>query len=198
MAILNPQKDPEAPDAGNLPSSQNAADPELQDAFDQFVINGLKILYAPDVAAGIVKRVKANPDTIAAIGDATLDIVARLEKSASKEAKEPVAHTVVNGLNVIMGEIINIVEAAGMQPLEDEQKYQAFSWVVAKYISDAVRTGRVTKEELVDIGTQIMMTKEGNEAAQGLAKQEAFQGEAGQHPGMPENQAGGLQPPRRV
>lgn len=128
------------------------AQPNAQQAFDKFVMNGLKILHTPEVADGVIQRVQSNPDKIEAIGISALDVAQRLETSASQSGFQTTANTVLHGLNVIVGEVINIAEAAGLPPLEDEQKFQAFSWAISNYISNGVKAGKITKEGLVRLG----------------------------------------------
>ena len=172
------------------PAMQKQSDVEqpgfnAQEAFDKFTINALKILHTPETTDRIISSIKAKPDIIEAIGEQSLNVVRRLEESASGNKFNVKANTVLNGLNVIVGEVINIIEATGVPKLEDEQKYQAYSWAVSNYINEAVKTGRISKEELVKLGEQMGNTKQGQAIAQQIQQQPKNKQPPGQQQGMP-------------
>ena len=137
-----------------------------QDSYDKFVLNALEILHSPETTNGIVNRVISAPDKVDAVGEIALDVVTRLEQSAEQNNFQITAGTIMNGTNTIVGEVINIAEAAGMESMNDEQKYQAFSWTVSNYINNAVKSGRISQEELIQIGQQMAQTKEGKDITQ--------------------------------
>jgi len=126
-----------------------------QTAFDKFVINAMNILHTSKTAEVIIDWIKKSSDTVQAVGDAALDVVKRLEASAEQNKVPITANTIVNGLNVIVGEIVNICEAAGANPLDEEQKYQAYSWAISKYLDDSVKSGKITKDDLVRVTQMI-------------------------------------------
>jgi len=171
------------PDLQQQPQQPVGQAPDAQDSFDKFVINGLKILHTPDVTENIVQRVQSNQDKIEAIGEASLDIVGRLESSADEKGFPVTANTILNGMNVIVGEVINIAESSGMEPLNEEQKYQAFSWTISNYLNNSVESGKISKEELIQIGEQMKQTEAGQAVAQQAGPQQVAPEQA-QPPGL--------------
>ena len=162
-----------------VPTNQNQVDQEAngnQEAFDKFVINGLKILHSSEVTDNIINRVVNAPDKVDAIGEISLDIINRLEQSAGQNNFQVTANTVLNGANVIVGEVINIAEAAGAETLNDEQKYQAFSWTISNYINNAVKTGRISKEQLVQLGQKMASSPGGKAITEKVLSDEKAQG----------------------
>ena len=172
MPLLNPnqQQAPQAP-TEQQPQQQQAPmeqqgqgqgeEIDQQKAFDKFMVNALKILHTPETTDKILARISKNPESIDAVGETALDIVKRLQTSAVENNFPINANTVMNGLNVIIGEIIEIAEAAGVAEFDVEQKYQAFSWAVSNYIDQAVKTGLISKQELIQLGGQMANSPEG-------------------------------------
>jgi len=64
---------------------------------------------------------------------------------------------------VLMGEIISIAEIAGAEPLSEEERYKAFSLAVSKYLSNAVKTGRISPDQLQQMKQQAMQSPQGQE-----------------------------------
>lgn len=144
-----PQRQMEQPQPG--PPQQQ--DP--QEAFDKLVINALKILHDPVVAEKNIARIKKDPDTVAGVGDVAIDVLNRLIDSARESGIAFDLPVIANGLNVIVGEIINICEAAGANPLNEEQRYQAFSWAMSKFLDSAVKAGEIAPEELAQMAQEM-------------------------------------------
>lgn len=162
------------PDPTQQTAQQPAQQPEqqkkqgkfnAQDAFDKFVINGLQILHDEKISASIIKRVKTAKNKVDAVGEAAIDIIGKLESSAQGQF-EIRANTVINGANVIVGEIINIAEAAGMPKLAKEQRYQAYAWAAANYIDRAIKSGRVSKDQLKQVATKLAQSEKGQQIGQ--------------------------------
>lgn len=141
-----------------------------QEAFDKFVINGLKILHEPQMTDKIAQAVSRAEDPVDTIGDVSLMVVERLEASAVDEKFNMNASAVINGMNAIVGEVINIAEATGIQPLTEDQKFQAFSWTLSNYLGNAVDRGDLKKEDLVSLGEQMAQTPEGQKISGQVAQ----------------------------
>ena len=111
----------------------------------------------------ILQRIQASEDKTDALGEVGLDIIKRLEESAIQNQFEIPLAAGLNGLNVIIGEIADVSEASGVAVFDKEQQYQAFSWAISNYIDQAVKSGKMTKEELIQAGEEIQHTPEGGE-----------------------------------
>lgn len=164
---------------------QQQVDPKSQDQFDIFVANGINIIHEQATADAIINQVKSNPDPIDAIAKATLDVVVRLEESAASNGIQLEDSVKIAGANQLMGEIINLTEVSGGNKLADEQKYQAFSLAVSMYLDGAIKSGKMTKEQLVQMGQEAQQTPEGQQIAQQMQQgQQPVQQGGGQQPVM--------------
>ena len=181
MGILNQAQEPEVSQEPEAIQGQEqpakVGKNDNQKAFDQFAINSLKILHSPKVTDTIINRVVKAEDKVDAIGEIALDIINRLEKDAQKRNFKVTANTVIHGANTIVGDIISIAEAAGMEPLNDEQRYQALSWTMSNYINNAVKSGQISKEELIQLGQEASQTKEGKAIANKVMEDAGAQGQ---------------------
>lgn len=170
MSVLSPSKD------------------QRQDEFDQFVINGLNMIHDDKVSKQLLKTMQESPDTVDAIGNAAFAVVKKLSMARKKKV---MASTMINGLNVVVGELINIAEAAGANPLNDEQRYQAFSLAYSKVLDDAVRSGDIKPHELLAMKGRIEREERQGQQGQPQAEQAQPQGQPvqPQEPGI----MGGMQ-----
>ena len=134
------------------------ADPE---EMDMFIANGMKLIHTPNVSDVLIEKVVKSQDKEKALAEATLAIVSRIEKSAEAAGRELSLGTISNGGNVLLGELISLAEAAGMEKMTDEDKYKAFSFAVSKYIEEAVQSGKMTKEQLMAYAKEAGATPEG-------------------------------------
>jgi hypothetical protein len=154
-----------APAATQEPAG--SSQPPDQKEIDIFVANGIKIVHNPKASDQLISQIVKAAKPVEAIADATIIIVGKLEQSATAAGKKPSLTTLAYGANVIMGEIITSAEAAGMPKLNDEQKYMAFSLAVGKYLEDAVKTGKMTEEEVIQLGKEAEATPLGQKMAAG-------------------------------
>jgi hypothetical protein len=119
---------------------------------DIFVANGMKMIHDPKISDTIITQVADAKDPIKAVADTTLNVVGKLEQSSAAAGKKLSLTTLAYGGNVLMGEIIASAEAAGMQKMDEKTRYYAFSLALGKYLEDAVKTGKMTEAEVIQLG----------------------------------------------
>lgn len=116
--------------------------------FQQFIAQGMKILHAKQTRDGILQRLsQGNP--IQAIAEVTLTIVQKLEQAA--QVSDIVK---LDGANVLMKEVAEVAEAAGIPPLSDEDKATAFSLALEMYVMRGMEKGTMNPEELQSVASQ--------------------------------------------
>ena len=168
----NIQAAPTEQPPGELPGAeQQQVSPEVQEQFDIFVVNGMEIIHDEKVADDFLARIMKSQDPVQSIAEATVDVVNRLYDSAAQNGTKLSPETLVHGSNILMGEIITVAESAGMQPLNDEQKTQSYQLAVSKYVDGAVKTGKMSKQELETLGQQASQTPQGQEITQQMQGQ---------------------------
>ena len=128
--------------------------PEIQSQFDMFIINGMEIIHDPKATDGILNRIKKVGNPMKGIAEATVDIVTRLSDSSAENGIQLANEVLVHGSNFLMGEIMNITEVSGMQPLSEEQRTQSFQLATSLYIDNAVKSGKMTPEQMQQLSQQ--------------------------------------------
>ena len=137
-----------------------------QKELDIFIANGMKMIHSEKISDGIIARVTKAKNPVAALADVVLNIVARLEQSSEAAGKKLSFTTLAYGANVLMGEVIASAEAAGMKKLDNKAKYEAMSLAVSKYLDNALKTGKMTKEELIQLGQEAETSPAGQKIKQ--------------------------------
>ena len=122
------------------------------EVLNKYIKNAVKIIHSPKVSDNIIDTVKKSPDVVDAVGEMSVEVANRLNDSAS-QAQVPFDESIMaHGLNVIVGEVAKVVDAAGIAELTDEQKFQAYSWALSNGIDKAVKTGQISPEQLKQLG----------------------------------------------
>ena len=145
-------------------------DPKIQEETDVFVTNGVQIIHQPNVSDNLIKQIQSSKDPIEGIANATLSIVERLEESSAQNGVQISDTAKIHGSNQLLGEIIKIAELAGVPKLNDDQKYQAFSLAVSRYIDKSVKSGKMPKEQLAQMGKEAGATPEGQKISQQMGQ----------------------------
>lgn len=173
----------------------NKSNPKIQEQVDVFVANGIQIIHNQRVSNSIINNLKNVDDPVDAIAAMTLKVVGLIEADAEKKGAKLADVTKISGASQLMGEIIHLGEASGaIQPLSDEQKYQAFSLAVSTYLDNAVSSGKMSKEQLMAYAREAQQTPEGQKIASELQKGQASQGSANVPPAQVSAGQGGQLP----
>lgn len=157
-----------------MPNEKKPVETNEDPQYDIFITNGMSIIYDSATSKKLINQIVKSPDPIEAVSDATLNVVGKLESSAESSKIKIQDSVLIQGSNALMGEIIGLAEAAGMEPLSDEQKYQAFSLAVSKYIQRALKSGKMTQEQLIALGQEAAQSPEGQKIAQQMGGNEAL------------------------
>jgi len=132
--------------------------------FDMFFTYCIKVIHSKDVADNIAKSLAGLTDInqqIDHIARLSLDIVTRVQSASDQKNQQIGDDVIANALNHTISEVITIGQIAGMKKLTDEQKAQAFSLSVSLYLDQAVKSGRLTKEQVQQAAIELSKTKQG-------------------------------------
>ena len=170
-------------------------DPQIQEQFDLLAINGMNIINEEKPAKGIVGKINESADRVQAVAEVTVDLINRLVDSALESQVTIGKDALVHGANFLMGEIISLAESAGIEPFTDDEKAQAFQAAVSMYLDTAVKQGKMTKEELVEMSEEAKQSPQGQEMASQIESRQNPQGQQlpqGQGQGIDNQQGGGI------
>jgi len=148
------------------PQTNSQVDLKTQEQMDIFISNGMMMIHNSKVSDSILSKILKEQDKIKAIAEAMVLIINHLVDSAAQNGQALTNEVLVFGSNFLLGELISLAEAAGMQKLSDEQKTEVLQRGVGMFIDDAVKQGRITKDQLAALGEQVKQTPEGQKIMQ--------------------------------
>ena len=154
---------------------QQELPPESQEQFDLFIINGMNIIHNEKASKSILNVISKSQDPIKAIAGETVKIVDRIATDAAKNGLALSNDVLVHGGNFLMGEIINVAETAGMQKMTDEEKSASFELATAQYLDESVKSGKVSPEQMAQLGQQARQSPEGQQIAQKMQQGQGVQ-----------------------
>ena len=128
-----------------------------------FIANGVKLIHQEKISDMIIAQTAKAGDPIESLSNVLLNIVGKLEQSSEESGKQLSYVAMSVGANSLLGEIINIAEIGGMKKLDDQQKYAVYSRAIGKYLDNAVKSGKMTKEELAAMGEDMASSEQGQE-----------------------------------
>lgn len=166
-----PQVQTPAPEAQQGMSVVPEKQKELKDAdnvLDQFVGNAVKVIHTPKVTDSILRAVKSYQDPVDGVGEESVKIAGKVSEGATASRLPLSVEIVAHGMNAIVGEVATLASASGVVDLNDEQKYQAYSFALSKYLSYALKKGDISEESIIQIGKAAAQTPEGTEVAKRL------------------------------
>lgn len=157
---------PSQSNSGEVISAAPTTDKKTQAIFDLFMLNGMEIIYDEKQAQSMLPRVSSGGDPTKAIAELLVDIIVRVVSSARENGKKIPPGIILHGGNMLFGELLKVLEAAGMEPLTEEQKAAVWQVASSLYIDQAVKSGEMTKEELVALSQEVEQTPEGKKVLQ--------------------------------
>ena len=162
--------------SGAMPPQPDASAPPVapkqgfskgnQQQFDMFMAYCIKVIHSKEVADNIAKSLSGLTDInqqIDHVARLSLDIITRVQTAADQKGQQIGDNVLANALNQVMGEVLNIGYIAGMKKFTDEQKGQSYSLAVSLYLDQAVKTGRLTKEQVQQAAAELSKTKTGQD-----------------------------------
>jgi hypothetical protein len=124
------------------PQAQAQTSP-LQDLYDIFVAQGIRIAFkiAPQLQ---------GKSSIDVLGNALFNIVNKIETEGAKNGIKFPLEVLLHGSNEILG---HLIEATKVK-INEQQIKAVVSMAVGKWIENAMKTGKMTKDQLIQLAQQ--------------------------------------------
>lgn len=124
------------------------APPELQQEYDILVSNALRIIHGKAREA-IVNQLK-NQEPIQAVAQSAVNVIERIEAGAASKGKRINEGVLINGAGEIIQNIIELgVASKATKPMKQEDVLKAAKMAAGLWIKNALDSGKLTKEQLV-------------------------------------------------
>lgn len=127
-------------------------DPKTKRQFDAFVANGMRLVHAEKTRDQVIERIKSAETPIQGVADVALSVVDRI--TAQREIQDIVR---IDGGKVILDQVIEVAEVAGIHTFTQEDKDLAFSYAIQQGVLEDLRKGKYTPEELAQWAKQLEM-----------------------------------------
>lgn len=121
------QSAPAAPDAAAPQSATDPQDqqpnvtPQEQQQYNEFVANGLKLIYDPKTLPGVVQRLKGGGDPIEGLAGAASTLVLRLQDSAESKGVKIDSDVLFQGGKELLEELATLAQRAGIHDYTDKE-----------------------------------------------------------------------------
>lgn len=97
------------------------ATPQQQAQYEQFVKNGMRLIYGKKSVPQIVKSLDGNGDPVAGLTNTVTAVVLRLTESAKKAGKPLSPEVVLYGAGELLEQLADFSEQSGGHKYDDEQ-----------------------------------------------------------------------------
>lgn len=149
-----PGGDPSRIDDSDEQGEQPNVSPEEQAQYDEFVNNGLKVIYGggegeePGARPDILNRLRESSDPIENLANTTVWLVTMLETSAEKGGAQLDDAVVMHGGKAILEELAEVAEAANIHDYSEKEMEGAWYRGLDLYRETATQDGRVDPDAL--------------------------------------------------
>lgn len=194
--LLNgPQDGTKGPqDAGG--GEQPNVTPQEQQEYDQFVNNGLSLIYDEKSMPGVLERLKGDGDPVEGLAGTAVSIIKRLEDSAEQQGRKISPDVVFHGGAELFADLANLSEKAGIHKFSDKERESALYRALDMYRAVKEKTGGLDKNAISqDFEAMMQADKEGRLGDMVPGLKEKFGGaQPGPQPGPQPAAAGPDQP----
>lgn len=141
---------------------QSNVSPEEQAAYEQFVANGLKLIFNEQTAPKLIASLQAEGNPVHALANATVMIVQRLEQSAAKAGQTISPDILMHGGAEIMSNIAELAKAAKIHEFSEEELESASYVAMDLYGDQAMKQGTLDKNAIAqDVQTIVQADQQG-------------------------------------
>jgi hypothetical protein len=136
--------------------------PEEQAQYDQFVANGMKLIFNEKVAPALIQRLQADPNPIHGLAATSVMIVSKLVESARQNGKEIDPDVIMHGGTEIMSSVAELAKAAKIHDFTPDEQEKAFYAAADMYTDQQAKNGTLDKRAFArDAQTLIQADKAG-------------------------------------
>lgn len=121
--------------------------PEDQAQYDQFVQNGMELMYGEQVMPALLKSIESTEDPAEGLGNAVATLVMRLDDSASKAGQEISGDVKLHAAKELLEQMAELAEEAGIHEYTEEEMESAFYFALDVYRTTRQAEGKINPEE---------------------------------------------------
>lgn len=147
---------------GEDQGEQPNVSPEEQAQYEEFVANGIKLIFNEGTVPKLIAALKADPNPVHALAANTVTIVQRLQQSAQQKGAAIPPDILIQGGAEIMGNIAELAKAAKIHEFSEEELENASYVAMDMYGDKALKDGTLDKEGIAqDFQTIVQADQQG-------------------------------------
>jgi len=136
--------------------------PEEQKQYDQFVKNGMNLIYDEGGLGKIVESLKGGENPIGGLANTLVSVVSRLEDSAEQNKQQISGDVLYHGGVELMEQLAEMAEAAKIHEFSEEDLESALYLALDQYRAMRQEQGKLPEERLkADFQTMLQAENEG-------------------------------------
>ena len=168
---------PEQMPAEGQPDMEGNVSPEEQAEYDQFVDNGLKLIYNEAMTDKILERLQASDNPVEGLANVTFMVIEKLITSGKQNGKEFSGDIKFHGGVEILEDIANLAMEAGLHEFSEEELESAMYATLDLYGEKEKREGTLDEGAAQqDMAGLIQMDQDGTLEQEFPGLKEKFSG----------------------
>lgn len=175
---------------------QTNVSPEEQAQYDEFVTNGMQLIYNKDGIGQLLQAVAGDGNPIEGLAHAMVTIVTRLEDSARDQGKEISGDVKYHGSVELLEQVAELASAAGIHDFTEEEMESAMFMALDLYRAKREQDGTLPVGELQEDMNELVAADQQGRLEELLPGVSEYAQRAPQ-PEQLEAAMGGQEPPRR-
>lgn len=131
-----------------MPDEESNVTPEEQADYDEFVTNGMKVMYSKDRIKKFLQSIEGGGNAVKGLANAVSILVMRLEDDAKNNGKEFSGDVMIHAAQELMEQMAELAEAAGIHTFTEEEMESAFYLALDRYRSTRQQAGTLPVDEI--------------------------------------------------
>lgn len=133
----------------------NQGNTDNSEILDVFIANGISMIHKEGNAEKLLTQIKKSGSRTEAVGIILSTIISRLETSAAENGIEVPPEVSLQAFGELLRELLFLLEQTGEKPFSREELKETTGFAVGFYLDNAVKSGKLTKEQVIALGKQL-------------------------------------------
>lgn len=163
---------------------ENASEEE-QAQYDQFVSNGAKLIYSPEIRKTVQKNLSGAGNPIEGLANTLVMIVTRLDQSAQENSIEVSGDVKMHGAMELLDLLIEYAEESRIAQIDEKMAEQALYLAFDMYRAQLEASGGIDQASMEEDMQSVAAAEQAGQLDSLLPGMEKLKAEAGQGGGQP-------------
>lgn len=140
--------------------------PEEQQQYDQFVANGMQLLYNKKAMPQLLQMIAGDGDPVEGLANALVMVVTRLEDSAGEQGTQLSPDVMMHGGTELLEQMADLAEKGGVHEFDEKEMESALYMAMDMYRSTRQQQGKLPEDQLKADMQQLVQADQAGELDQ--------------------------------